>query len=244
MKDSKKYAKSVQKLFRSLKRKQAKLKQTQYEDLIEALVYAAVLEYMTESQTVAAFKRFDDYFVDFNDMRVSKPEEVMDMLGDDNEITRKVANNAILILRSVFKKYNNMNLESLQKLGKRQAKAVIEKFEAADSFIVDYVMLTALGGHAIPLNDNMVEYLKDNELAHPDADKDEIAGFLTRQIASSNGYDFYALLRKESESKIKKTKKKKATKKAAKKTVKKAKAVKKTKKVKKAKTTKKAKKKK
>ena len=61
-------------------------------------------------------------------------------------------------------------------------------------------MLTALQGHAVPLTETMATYLKENEVVDPDADVHDIEGFLTRQVAAKNAYEFYGLLRRESES--------------------------------------------
>lgn len=201
MKNSKKYAQSIQKLFRSLKRKGPKVKKVRYDDIHEALVQAIVLEHMTETSANAAFKRFGDYFVDYNDMRVSRPEEIIEMLGEDKETTRKIASCVLAVMSGLFRKYNTINLESLRKTGKRQAKTLLEKFEGVSKFCVDYCMLTALDSHAIPLTETMVQYLRENELVDPDADIAEIEGFLTRQISSSNAYEFYGLLRRQSETK-------------------------------------------
>jgi len=199
MKDSKKYAKEVQKFFRNAKRKKPGVKKVYYEDVTEALVQAAALECMSESAARSAFRRFDDYFVDFNDMRVARPEEIIEMTGGDSDAVCDAAANIIRALRSIFQKYNNLNLESMKKTGKRQTKTVLEKLEGISGFCIDYCMLTALGGHAIPLTDRMLEYLYKNEMVHADAGKEEIQGFLARQISATNGYEFYLLLRHQSE---------------------------------------------
>jgi hypothetical protein len=83
-------------------------------------------------------------------------------------------------------------------------------------------MMTALGWHAIPLTATMVKYLRENELVHPEADEQEIEGFLTRLISAKSGYDFYALLRQRSEEPLtgKKRRTGKTVKKKSKKTVK------------------------
>jgi hypothetical protein len=201
MKDSKKYGTEIQKFYRSLKRKNPKVKKIEYDDIIESLIHAAVLEHISESVTKAVFKRFDAHFVDFNDMRVSRPEEIIEMLGQDSEDTRKVSANIVRILGSIFRKYNNVNLDSLRKVGKRQSRLVLEKFDGISRFCVDYCMLTALQGHAVPLTEAMIKYLKDSGLVHPEAELDDIEGFLTRQISAANAYEFYALLRRETESK-------------------------------------------
>jgi hypothetical protein len=199
MKDSRKYASQIQKFYRSLKRKGPRVKEVVYEDITESLVHGAVLEYMSESVTNAAFKKFGAHFVDYNDMRVSRPEEIVEMLGQDTEDARKVGANVIQILAAIFRKYNNVNLDSLRKVGKRQSRLIIEKFDGVSRFCVDYCMLTALQGHAIPLTKVMTKYLRDNELVHPEAQFDDIEGFLTRQISATNAYEFYSLLRRESE---------------------------------------------
>jgi hypothetical protein len=61
----------------------------------------------------------------------------------------------------------------------------------------------------------MIEYLRSNQLVHPDADEQQIEGFLAKQISAKEGYEFYALLRRESE--VGSSKKKRKTKKVTKK---------------------------
>ena len=214
MKDSKKYSAAIQKLYRSLKRKYPKVKKVEYDNITESLVHGAILENISESAMRAALRKFDDHFVDFNDMRVSRPEEIVEMLGDDSEANRKAGVSVVCILTSVFYKYNNVNLDPIQKIGKRQGRAVLEKFEGMSSFCVDYCMLTALQGHAIPLTEIMIQYLRDNDLIYPAAERSDIEGFLTRQISAANAYEFYALLRRESESRRSAAGKKKTTTKA------------------------------
>ncbi len=247
MKDSKEYATKIQKLYRSLKRKHAKTEPVFFEEPADAIVCGIIAEYMDEKATEAAMKRFADYFVDLNDLRVARAEEVIDIIGNDSPETRAAAAAISKVLGAIFNKYHRMSLEGLKKTGKRPAKAELEKMEGLSRFVIDFCMLTSFGGHAIPLSEVMVDYLKSNGLAHPDADEQTVEGFLAKQISAKNGYEFYALLRREAESQArKKTTRKKTTKKetAKKKTVKKKTTKKTTKKktTKKKKTTRKAKK--
>ena len=87
----------------------------------------------------------------------------------------------------------------MRKIGKRPAKQALEKIDGINRYMVEYCLLTSLGGHAIPLTDRMIKYLRNNELVNPDADDQQIGGFLAKQISAKNGYEFYALLRQESE---------------------------------------------
>jgi hypothetical protein len=54
----------------------------------------------------------------------------------------------------------------------------------------------------------MIEYLRSNELVHAEADEREIEGFLARQISAENAYEFYSLLRRQSEAREVREKKK------------------------------------
>ncbi len=46
----------------------------------------------------------------------------------------------------------------------------------------------------------MAEYLKRNGIIDANADAEDLEGFLTRCVAAKDAYEFYVLLRRESES--------------------------------------------
>jgi hypothetical protein len=218
MKNSKDYSKKTQKLYRSLTRKYPKVQKVGHEKVIDAIIYAAISAEMSEKTTVSVIKKLADYFVDLNDLRVSRSEEIVEVLGKDNQVTMNIASTITRILNGIFNEYHKVSLEVLKKIGKRPAKQALEKIDGTSRFVVDYCLLTALGGHAIPLTDKMIKYLKTNEFVDPDADEQQIGGFLAKQISAKNGYEFYALLRHESESVKAKKKTKAKKKKKAKKT--------------------------
>ncbi|MHC4555727.1 MAG: hypothetical protein ACYS80_00325 [Planctomycetota bacterium] len=234
MKNSKDYSKKIKRLYRSLSRKYPKVQKVSHEEVLDAIVYAIISAELSEKATNSAIKQFADYFVGWNDLRVSRVEEIIEALGEDTPITRDIASTIRRILQGVFDEYHKVSLEALKKIGKRPAKQVLEKLDGSSRFVVDYCMLTSLNGHAIPLTKKMIEYLRSNELVEPEADEQQIAGFLAKQISAKNGYEFYALLRRESEArKSRKKKKTKTTRKKKNKTTTKTK--KKTKKKKKTK---------
>ncbi|MFQ6035959.1 MAG: hypothetical protein ACE5NM_08955 [Sedimentisphaerales bacterium] len=212
MKNSREYAQKVQKLYRSWKRQYPKVQKVTYDEPTDAIVYATLCENMSEAATQAAIKKFTDYFVDLNDLRISRAEEIIELLGQDSSVTRQIASTLTRTLMAIFNEYHAVSLKGLRKMGKRPAKQVLQRLDDISHFVVNYCMLTALQGHAIPLTKQMIEYLRSNELVSPEADEQQIEGFLTRQISAKNAYEFYALLRHESEplaaAKEKKTKKK------------------------------------
>jgi len=227
MKNSKEYARKIHKLQSSLNRKYPKVQKVAHEEPVDAIVYAIICSRLDNKTTEAAIKKFSEYFVDLNDLRVSRIEEIVEMLGEDTSVAKAVATTITTVLRSIFNTYHKVSLEALKKMGKRPARQVLEKMEGTNRFIVDYCMLTSLQGHAIPLTEGMIEYLKSKELVYPEADEQQIGGFLAKQISARKGYEFYALLRCESEAFKREMKKKMKTASAKKKTAKKKKKTKK-----------------
>lgn len=218
MKNSSEYSRKLRRLYNSLKRKYPKIQPVTHDDLVEALIYSIVSENLTARAAQTAMKRLAENFVDFNDLRVSRSEEIIETLGEDTPETKQIASSLTRALAAVFNRYNTLSLEALEKIGKRPAKQALGQMDGTSRFVVNYCVLTALHGHAIPLTGRMLEYLRDDELVHPDADEQEIEGFLTRQIPARNGYEFYRLLRAQSESRKgrRKTTRKKKTKKTKK----------------------------
>ncbi len=208
MKDNKEYSKRLQQLYRTLKRRYPKVERVFYDEPLEAVIYAIVSENVSTAEAQSAIKRLRDYFVDLNDLRVSRTGEITEALGSDTQAARDTASALLTVLQAVFGEYNTLSLAVLKKIGKRQARKKLEQIETMSVFAVDYCVLTSLKGHAVPLTKKMVDYLRNNELVAPKAGERQIESFLARQVRSEKAYEFYALLRRASESdkgRIKKT---------------------------------------
>ena len=220
MKNSSQYAKKIKSFLGKMKKSGSGVKRITYEEPVDAIVDAAVSEQLTLKKSKTAIRKLKNHFVDWNDLRVSRQEEIVDVLGKNGEAEKKIAIGLPKILNASFKKYNALTMVKLLEMNKRPAKAELEKVEGMTGYISEYMMLMVLDGHSIPLTEKMISYLKDNELVDSNADHADIEGFLLRQVPASKGFDFYAFLRERSEETKKKTAKK-STKKTVKKTRKK-----------------------
>jgi endonuclease III len=102
MKNSKDYSRKIQKLHSSLSRKYPKVQKVVHDEPTDAIVYAVICSRLDEKTTQSAIKKFSDYFVDLNDLRVSRIEEIVEMLGEDTPVTRAVASTITTVLRTIF----------------------------------------------------------------------------------------------------------------------------------------------
>jgi endonuclease III len=199
MRKSREYAQRLRKLYRGLKRGHPKIEPVSHDDPVDALIYGVVSEKMSLSATEAAMRAIRRTFINWNDLRVSRPEEIAEVLGGNTLAGRDRAFLLTNALRAVFDAYHTVSLQALKKLGKRPARQAIEKLGGISRFTVNYCMLTSLQAHAVPLTESMLGYLKQHKIVDAQADEEEIEGFLTRQVPAKNAYEFYSLLRSECE---------------------------------------------
>ena len=203
MKDSKVYAEKFKKWFASTKRKADTVSSIQDGNPIELLIRGMISEILTERQTDAVMKKMNEYFVDFNDLRVSRQDEMIEVLGQDNEKIRQMSKGLGAVLNAIYNIYEDFNLEPLKKMGKRPSRQWLEDLDGISPFAVNYCMLIGFQSHAIPLNDRMIQWLKKQELVHAEANPVEIEGFILKQISAKETLAFYALLRSECEGRSK-----------------------------------------
>ncbi len=220
MKNSKHYSPKVETLLKTLKKKAGPVTPPTYDDPVEAVVYACISAHTTEANAKAIHRRIGAHFVDMNDLRISRPEEIKELYGEPSPGTES-ATLLRRILNAIFDTYDKVSLKELTAEGKRQARKELEEIPGMTPFVAAYTFLTALGGHAIPLTDRMIAYLLQHEMIHPKSTQHEIVSFLERHIHAVDAYTFYALLRAETEGGIKPAASKKAKAAPKKKTVKK-----------------------
>jgi endonuclease III len=221
MKNSKDYCGKIKKLFQTLKKNAPAVTPVNYDTPVDAIVYAFISAFTTEANASRIFKRVGAHFVDLNDLRVSRPEEITEVFGDMSESATASAEAMTRVLNAIFDKFDKMTLSGLTDDGKRQARKNLEEIPGMTPFTVAYTFLAALEGHAIPLTEKMVEYLVQNGMVHPESTLQEIESFLERQISAADAYTFYVLLRAEAEGGAKSAAQKTAPKPAAKKETKK-----------------------
>ncbi|MGH2270449.1 hypothetical protein ACQ9LF_01475 [Anaerohalosphaeraceae bacterium U12dextr] len=203
MKNSKEYGAKIDKFIRSIKNGQ-KVKPADFDEPLDALIFGLISEHTTEKHARKVFKNLQSHFVDYNDLRVCRAEEIQEILEDFTPVGEQVSENLTRLLTALFDKYDALSLKGIDEQGKRQAKKELEELEGASHFAVNYCFLAAFGGHAVPLNEAMLTYLRSEELVDPQATAEEIEGFLERHIPAAAGWEFYELLRMATEGGLKK----------------------------------------
>ena len=128
--------------------------------------------------------------VDWNDVRVSKPNEIAQVIG--TQVPNAAARCKCLAdaLQAVFDRENDLSLNRLTSMGRREAKQYMETLEGVDDYGVASVSLWSLGAHAIPVSDRLLAALREARLVHPNASRGEVQAFLERHISAADAKEF------------------------------------------------------
>jgi endonuclease III len=196
---SSQYTQRFKKLLGILKKGDEKHKKPVHQDPVEAIVFAILCEKSPESCARAALKKIQSHFVDFNDLRVARAEEIVEVIVSDIEEPEQCAVRLTSLLNSIFQKYDCLSSEDFISAGKKGTKETLEKLNGMTSFVCRYIVLTVCDAHAFPLTEKMIQYLKTYNVIDPALENEQVAAFIEKQIPAASTYTVYTLIRHDSE---------------------------------------------
>lgn len=223
MKNATEHAKVLKKLLTKLK-PQVTIPDEEPLIPIWGMVYAFLVWESSRNQADTAYNKLVDSMVDINDLRVTDPGELVEIIGDNYHLAEERCLRLTRTLHAVYNREHAVELVSAVGMSKRDARAYLDGLEAITPFVAGYVMLFGLGGHAVPIDDQLCERLRNDGVIHEDATLEEAQAFLEHQIRADDAVEAFYLLRAYVERPIKvslgvrkKTTKKSASKKTTKK---------------------------
>jgi len=202
MKKSAEYAGRLKKLCNKLKREYKTGEKQELMDPATGLILGCLSEVTTENKANIALNKLCNYFVDFNELRVCRTDEVVEVFaGKTFPQARDVSKRILGILKHIYEEDNSLDLTELKSWGKREAKSFLEKLRGITPYVVSWVMLHSFEAHSFPVNEHMLSMLINEEVVRDDADMAVAQGFLERQILAHDIYLMYHLLRKHADKK-------------------------------------------
>ena len=202
MKNSALYAAEVKKFFNRLKRSGPRPVLHEYDDPLKQLIYAVLSEDNSPTRARTAMTRLLANTIDYNDLRVSTPSELANIIESD--ILNAVERTGVLIelLGSIYSRENSVALNKSRTKNRRDARAYLEGLSGMTPYVLSGTMLWAFDEHAIPLDEQMLAVLKKEGLVDPDATMAEAQGFLRRHISAGDAKLFTALLKRHTAQKL------------------------------------------
>ncbi|HEX8521428.1 MAG TPA: hypothetical protein VF669_04170 [Tepidisphaeraceae bacterium] len=209
MKNATKHADDLKSLCRKLV-KEHKPQPKSAQEPLNALVRGAMSFNVSDERAEQAMKAIEKEFVDLNELRVATDLEIQEMLGQRYpEIERRVAM-ITQSLNNIFEREHTLSLNRLKEISRRDARQFLRELPDVHPFVEAYVMLFSLDGNAFPLDESMLDYLREEEVFDEEASLEDAQKFIEHHIKAEEIYGFYVSLRNASMDDAKGKKKAKA----------------------------------
>jgi len=163
---------------------------------VEHAMRAILSEEATTEQVEQAMGRIRAHFVDLNDLRVSRPPEIRDVLGANFPRSGHKARVIPRLLDQVFKQYNSMVWDFLEKMGKIESRAYFEKLEDVRPFIAAVMARDCCGAHAFPVDNDVARVLGRLGILNPAKESEvQMQAFLERAVKASRAHEAHWLVK-------------------------------------------------
>ena len=161
--------------------------------LLEHLIFACCAENSLHEVANEVFATLDSDYYDWNEVRVTSIREltaVMKRLNDAQEAATRLKR----VLQSVFETHYSFDLELMKKQNIGATVKQLEKYKGTSVYTVAFVTQNALAGHAIPINQGLLETMRVvGVISDKEAKKGTVPG-LERIVAKSKGAEIGTIL--------------------------------------------------
>jgi endonuclease III len=195
MKNATKHAEEMRSLMKRLL-KEHKPEPRQPQEPLQALVRAAMSFDVPDAKADEAMRHIEREFVDLNELRVATDLEIQELLGTRYPAIERRVEMITRSLNNIFEREHTLSLDRLKTVSKRDARQFLRELPDIHPFVEAYVMLFAFDGHAFPIDDETLEYLREQGIVEDGATLDDAQRFIEHQLKADECYDLYAAMRK------------------------------------------------
>lgn len=156
---------------------------------IEELIHAMLLWESTTARADRAYKRLMDAFVDLNEMRVSRPDEIAELLGKTYPLADERSRRLLGSLNAIYLIEHAVSLDAIVAAGKRDARKYLDAIEALPPFAAARVAALRFDGHAVPLEPRTVEALVAASVLEEGTDLARAVGQIERIVKASESQE-------------------------------------------------------
>ena len=157
------------------------------DDPVAILIYSFLVWETTVEKADAAYAKIVENVVDYNDLRVCMPHEIVEIIGERFPQAHERAQRLRATLRDVYLREHIVSLDSLAELGKRDLRKYVESLDGIPPYVAARLMLLCYDTHGIPVDEKLHWALVDTGVVDADDDLTEVGSWLTRQVKADDG---------------------------------------------------------
>lgn len=157
-----------------------------HDDPVDLLVHSFMLWETTPAIADRAMKKINSAFVDLNELRVARTDEIVAVIGVRSP---RVEERAALLRRSlndIFNREHAVTLASLIQRHKRDAKQYLSTLEGCPQYVSARVLVLGFGAHAAPLDALVHAHLANAGVFTEPVDLERAASLLERHIRADD----------------------------------------------------------
>lgn len=149
---------------------------------VETLVMSFLMWDSTTPRAAAAYKRLQEGIVDFNDLRVSLAQEIVELLGERYPAALDRAQRLRASLRHIYKLAHDITLNHLEGRGKREIRQYLRTLDGIVPYVADRVALLSFQAHCVPADERLRRMLAREGICEESVDISELGVWITRQV--------------------------------------------------------------
>jgi endonuclease III len=195
MKNATKHSEQLRSMYRRLVREH-KPAERQPMDPLTALVRSALSFDVEDARADDAMAVVGREFCDLNELRVATELEVREMIGPRYPQIERRASLISHALNSIFDREHTLSLDRLKtSASKRDVRQFLRDMPDSHPFVEAFVMLYGFDGPAVPLDDTMLQYLRDEGVLEAETTLDEAQRFVEHHLKAEEYHPFFVALR-------------------------------------------------
>lgn len=164
------------------------------EPLLGHFVRSFLVWECTCAKAATAMGRIEQSVVDFNELRVCMPGELMRVMGERYPRAEERARRLRTALSAIYTREHKVSLERLSEMSKRESREYLETLDGTPRFVAARVALLGLAGHMAPVDGRLLRRLVEKHIVEPDATPETAAALLERKVRAAEMPECYALL--------------------------------------------------
>jgi len=161
--------------------------------ILAEFVFSLLLAESTPLLARAAFEVFKSEFVDLNELRISLPDEVAELLGEDYPHADERTARIRATLHDIYQREHVMSLAALAEAGKREIRHYLESLNGVTPFVIARVKLLHLGGSAVPVDNTLLSRLHKEHALENAATCESAGDWLPKQFEPGQSASLHAL---------------------------------------------------
>lgn len=193
------YGKKLSSLLRSIGKVEAP-SEPAGDDPMGHLVFAFLLWEAATGQAERAYRKVMKEHVDLNELRVTMPDEFVEVIGANYPRALDRAERLRACLKCLYLREHRMSLDAVGEGTKREIRSYLETLDGMTPYIAERIMLLGFGAHGVPVDEQLRKALIDAEALDDTLSISDACTWLARQIKADQAEQYHHRLQSWAES--------------------------------------------